>query len=62
MMAYQISLTSEELMGISNALNEVCNGVDIDDEEFETRLGVERTFLLAVLKKIGAITRSPDVS
>lgn len=40
-----IDLTSEELLLLRNALNEVCNGVrDLeDDSEFATRLGVSRT-------------------
>jgi hypothetical protein len=43
-----IDLTSEELLLLRNALNEVCNGVrDLeDDSEFATRLGVSRTMPL----------------
>ena len=41
-----LSLSQKELVGLSNALNEVCNGVHIPESEFETRLGVERVFLL----------------
>jgi hypothetical protein len=32
-----ISVTSDELIIVNNALNEVCNGLYID--EFETRIG-----------------------
>ena len=35
-----LSLGPDELVGICNALNEVCHGVDIEGSEFHTRLGV----------------------
>lgn len=44
-----VSLSSEEVMAISNAINEVCNGVAISDWEFQTRLGFDRKFLQTVL-------------
>ncbi len=50
---FLVSLTRDELGGISNALNEVCNGVHIDDAEFQTRLGVTRGFLQQALTTIG---------
>jgi hypothetical protein len=50
---YLISLTPEELTGISNALNEVCNGVHIADAEFQTRLGHTRSELMNVLQHLG---------
>jgi len=38
-----VELTQDELLAINNALNEVCHGPDsIDEEEFHTRMGVER--------------------
>ena len=49
-----LSLTTEELCGISNAMNEVCHGVHIDDEEFEPRLGVTREFLADLLHRLHA--------
>ena len=48
-----VSLSREELRGISNALNEVCNGIHIDEAEFQTRLGVTRSFLQQALTTIG---------
>ena len=51
---FLVSFSREELGGISNALNEVCNGVHIDDTEFQTRLGVTREFLQQALTAIGA--------
>lgn len=47
------SLSRDELKGISNALNEVCNGVHIEEAEFQTRLGVTRSFLQQILAAIG---------
>ena len=47
-----IELSLAELRTIANALNEVCNGIDIADAEFQTRLGVDRVAALAVLKKV----------
>jgi hypothetical protein len=47
-----VSLTTEEYIGIANALNEVCNGIHIADPEFRTRLGLTRESLLAVLAAI----------
>jgi hypothetical protein len=49
---YLLSLTTEELTGISNALNEVCNGIDIADAEFQTRLGHTRLELASTLQRI----------
>ncbi|HEY3761326.1 MAG TPA: hypothetical protein VGN23_06220 [Verrucomicrobiae bacterium] len=50
---YLISLTSDELRGISNALNEVSNGLQINEPEFQTRLGHTRSELINVLDQIG---------
>ncbi|MBL8825147.1 MAG: hypothetical protein JNJ77_21345 [Planctomycetia bacterium] len=49
-----LSLGRDELKGISNALNEVCNGVHIDDSEFRTRLGVTRAFLQSILTQLNS--------
>ena len=38
-----ISFSQDELLVINNALNEICNGVHIDDPEFQTRMGVDRS-------------------
>ena len=49
-----ISLTSDELLGLMNALNEVCNGVHIPDSEFETRLGASRHVLSELHSKLSS--------
>ncbi len=46
----------EELVALNNALNEVSNGLDI--EEFETRMGVSREFALDLLKHIHSAIES----
>lgn len=49
----EISLSRDELLLINNAINEVLNGPDaIDDAEFQTRLGVERSFATDTLAKV----------
>jgi hypothetical protein len=47
-----LSITSDELNGLCNALNEVCHGVHIEDPEFETRLGVSRSCLADLLTNL----------
>jgi hypothetical protein len=47
--------TAEELLLLNNALNEVCNGVDFEDDEFQTRLGVDRKTALKLLAKVGGL-------
>jgi hypothetical protein len=45
-----LHFTRAEAIGIANALNEVCNGVDIPDQEFQTRLGADREAVRSLLK------------
>ncbi len=47
-----LRLSEEELAAINNALNEVCNGADIDDRECQTRLGVTRHQLQGLLAQV----------
>ena len=46
------AFTHEELVVINNALNEVCNGLSFDDEEFQTRIGYSRAMAQNLLKKV----------
>lgn len=48
----ELQLTRGDLLLINNALNEVCNGVRIDDFEFETRLGVSRDEARQLLRRV----------
>ena len=50
-----ISISPEDLLGASNALNEVCNGIDIDDAEFQTRLGRTRADLRRTLQAFSEV-------
>jgi hypothetical protein len=50
-----LRLSDDELVWLNNALNEVCNGVDIDDSEFPTRLGGSRQDLKALLARINTM-------
>ncbi len=52
-----VRLSKHELSLINNALNEVCNGVAIEDAEFATRLGAEREEMRNLLKNIGSLIR-----
>ncbi len=45
-------LSRDEALMINHALNETCNGIDI--EEFETRLGCSRVELSDLLDQINA--------
>ena len=54
-----ISISPEDLLGASNALKEVCNGIDIDDAEFQTRLGRTRADLRRTLQAFSEALRSP---
>lgn len=51
----RVVLGESALALIANALNEVCNGVEIEDFEFSTRLGVERSGARELLADIGAL-------
>jgi len=50
-----VALSADELLILNNALNEVCNGVEIDDFEFSTRIGSEREEARALLRRIGQL-------
>ena len=52
-----VSLDDDEMSALNNALNEVCNGVDIADFEFQTRLGYSRKRLRRLLDEINQIAR-----
>jgi hypothetical protein len=52
--AMLVELTTDELGIINNALNEVCNGIDLEGE-FDTRMGCTVEEARAVLAKIHAL-------
>jgi len=49
------ALTHDELVILNNALNEVCNGLSFDDDEFQTRIGYPRAVAQNLLKKIATM-------
>ena len=49
------TFTADELLLLNNALNEVCNGLALDDAEFQTRLGVDRKTARKLLAKVGGL-------
>jgi hypothetical protein len=55
--AMLVELTKAELSIINNALNEVCNGIDLEGE-FETRMGCTVGEARAVLVKIHGLSSS----
>lgn len=46
----KVELTGEELLIITNALNEVCNGLEMPD--FSTRIGADRAEALELLREM----------
>ncbi|MCI0438269.1 MAG: hypothetical protein L0177_03955 [Chloroflexi bacterium] len=55
-----VSLSTHELAILNNALNEVCNGLDI--AEFSTRMGAELEEAEGLLNQIGKAIRSLKVA
>ena len=49
-----VELTKDELGIINNALNEVCNGINLEGE-FDTRMGCTVEEARAVLAKVHAL-------
>ena len=50
--AAEVRLTRGELAIINNALNEICNGLPLEDVEFQTRIGFSREVARQVLGKV----------
>jgi hypothetical protein len=53
-----VLVSKDELLILNNALNEVCNGVAIEDWEFSTRLGVGRSDARRLLAELGDVIES----
>jgi len=52
-----VRLSKDELILINNALNEVCNGFELDDAEFATRVGADREVVRRLLENLGSLIR-----
>lgn len=57
----EVVLSGDELAMINNALNEVCNGVDVGDGEFQTRLGYDRAELDRLLGEVHRLLEATRV-
>ena len=55
--AIDVRLTRDEMWMLQGALNETCNGLQIGDGEFQTRLGYEREIMNDLLDQIGDAAR-----
>ena len=53
-----LEMSRGELILINNALNEVCNGLHMDEYEFQTRLGVSVEDARRLLRRIQALLDS----
>jgi hypothetical protein len=53
-----VRLSRHELVILNNALNEVCNGLDLD--EFSIRMGAEIGEVEALLEEVGSIINTID--
>ena len=51
----EIALSRDELLLLNNALNEVCNGIHIEEPEFATRLGLDRSEALSLLSAVNRL-------
>ena len=51
------SLSHSDLYIINNALNEICNGVHLDEWDFETRMGVDREAARSLLDRVNETLR-----
>ena len=51
---FLLSASRAELVSIANALNEICNGIQLDDADFEMRLGETRESIRRVLESVGS--------
>ena len=52
---YEIQLTSDEMMIITNCINEVCNELSVP--EFHPKIGAERDQIESLLDRLLAISR-----
>ena len=54
------SINEEEFIAIQNSLNVLIHGIQLDDRDFQTIIGIEKTDLKNVLNKLSKI-RNKDV-
>ncbi|WP_286266997.1 hypothetical protein [Thalassotalea atypica] len=49
---YPTTLTKDELAAIKNSVNVTCEGFKLDDEDFQTHIGLTKSELEVVLSKL----------
>lgn len=54
MSANELTFSDDDLVVLNACLNELCNGVHIEDWEFQTRIGVTRAEVRELLDRIHA--------
>jgi hypothetical protein len=61
--AVTVTLTADQLIAVTNALNEVCNVVRElnDDDEFVARIGATRDVVLQLLAEFRALIETSNV-
>jgi len=52
-----VKFSLEELIIINNSLSEVCYGIDMDDNEFSTRLGAEHEDAVSLLNNFSTLIK-----
>jgi hypothetical protein len=52
-----VKFSLEELIIINNSLNEVCYGIDMDDNEFFARLGAEHEDAVSLLNNFSTLIK-----
>lgn len=52
-----VTLTADDVLMLNQALNEVANGVQISDAEFEPRIGFTRSEVRELLAKVGDVAK-----
>ena len=58
MIDYRKDLSHQDLVVIKQALNEICNGIHLDEWDFQTRMGVSRDVARGVLEKVRHLAKS----
>jgi hypothetical protein len=51
---YPVDLTEDEFAAVKNSVNVTCEGLKLDDWDFQTHIGLTKTELKAVLNKLNS--------
>ena len=50
-----VDFAKDDLSAVINSINEVCNGISIEDSEFQARIGSTRIELQLILERLTGI-------